>query len=181
MSYLFFSELFIIKVINFFLFLNWSSYFIAGIIFYQIFKNGLKPKYLLLLAICVFLSLFNAVEKIVHLEEKYNTHFSPYVICTVIGMFYLLMLLVSNDKLTSINSPKLLKLGVITYPLYLIHQKIGFVIINNLGIHYNKYVVVFSILILMIVLFYLISEKFEPKVSKLLKIRLEKINNVRKN
>jgi peptidoglycan/LPS O-acetylase OafA/YrhL len=116
-----------------------------------------------------------AIARIESFETKFDTTLSPYVISIIIGMFYLLMFLVANNKLKSINSPKLLKIGVLTYPLYLIHQIIGYVIFNNLSAYMNKYLIVVSTIFFMIFASYLISEKVEPIIHKLLKVKLEQL------
>lgn len=171
--YLIFSDFYIIKVLNYFLILNWSSYFISGIIFYQIFTRGVKQKDFILLLICLFISLYHGVGRINNLEEHYNTHFSPYVICSIITLFYFLMYIVATGNLKNLNSPKLLKLGLLTYPLYLIHQNIGFIILNNLNGYINKYILLTATIILMIFISYILSNFYEPKVSTYLNKKIK--------
>jgi len=137
--YVLFNDVFILEVFNYFFVLNWSSYFIAGIIFYQIFTRGVKIKDFILLSICLFISLYHGLARIHGLEEYYSTYFSPYVIGSIIILFYVLMFTVATGNLKRINSPNLMKLGMLTYPLYLIHQNIGFIIFNNFGLSINKY------------------------------------------
>ena len=120
--YLPLEHLFIIKALGYLLILKYSSYFIAGIIFYQIYKKGLSSKYLILLSISFGLSVYHGFIKSLYLESVYNTSFSPLVIGLTIFVFYTLMLLVTTNKMKGINSPKLIKLGMLTYPLYLIYS-----------------------------------------------------------
>jgi peptidoglycan/LPS O-acetylase OafA/YrhL len=175
LTYLFFSDLFIFKVLNFFLILKWSSYFIAGIIFYQIYKKGISFKYYTLLFISLSISIYYAVLKSENLEILFNTSFSPWIAGGFIILFYTIMLLVATNNLKGINSSKLTSLGILTYPLYLIHQKIGFILFNNLGEYLNKYVLVITVTILMIAVSYILSKFYEPIVSNSLKTGLEKL------
>lgn len=171
-AYIFFNDIFIMKVLGFFLILEWSSYFIAGMIFYQIFKNKLNTKYLLLLCICLVISIFIALTRIEDKELHYNTTFSPLYISVFIFFFYILMLLVSMGKLTLINSPKLIKFGLLTYPLYLLHQNIGYIIFNKLGADSNKYIVLQLTTAVILLFSYIISVFYEPKVANFLKMKL---------
>jgi peptidoglycan/LPS O-acetylase OafA/YrhL len=82
------------------------------------------------------------------------------------------MLAVSCKKLNNINYPGLTKIGILTYPLYLIHENIGFIIFNNLESYINKYVLVILTTILMIVLSYILSQFYEPRMSHYLKFKL---------
>ena len=173
--YLPLEHLFIIKALGYLLILKYSSYFIAGIIFYQIYKKGLSSKYLILLSISFGLSVYHGFIKSLYLESVYNTSFSPLVIGLTIFVFYTLMLLVTTNKMKGINSPKLIKLGMLTYPLYLIHQNIGYIALNNLGDYYNKYLLVFTITFAMVAISYILSVFYEPIVSNFFKKRLEKL------
>lgn len=168
-------ELFIFKVLNYFLILEWSSYFIAGMIFYQIYKNSSSIKYLVLLTISFTVSLYHAFLRIEPMEIKYNTSFSPLIIGVIIFIFYLIMYLVTTNKMKKINSPKLIELGLLTYPLYLIHQNIGFIIFNNFGAYFNKYLLAFITILLMITISFVLSKFYEPIVSGFFKAQLEKL------
>ena len=172
-AYVFLSKLFIFKVANNLFILDWSSYFIAGIIFYQIYESKLNLKYFILLIVSFFISIYHAILKGEVLELYHNTVFSSYVIVGIILMFYSLMLLVSCNKLNSINSSKLIKYGMLTYPLYLIHQNIGFIIFNSLENYTNKYVLLISMIILMIFSSFILSNFYEPKLSNYLKSKLK--------
>lgn len=161
------SELY--DAIHEFFILDWSAYFIAGIIFCQIFLNGLHIKHFVLLPCCLYLSIDGAVGRIHWLERTFHSDFSVYIIGGTIVLFYLLMLLVSCKKLQLINSPKLVKIGMLTYPLYLIHQHIGFIIFNHLQPYVNKYLLVSAVIVLMLAVAYMLSDRIEPRIMKLFK------------
>ena len=175
LMYLFLNDFFVFKILNYFLILNWSSYFIAGIIFYQIFKKGFSVKYLTLLFISFSLSIYHAFLQTEYLEIHFETSFSSLIVGGIIFLFYFIMLLVSTNNLSSINSSKLTSLGMLTYPLYLIHQNVGYIIFNNFEAYFNKYILVLLVIIIMIFVSYLLSKIYEPIVSGFLKTRLENI------
>jgi peptidoglycan/LPS O-acetylase OafA/YrhL len=174
------NELIIFKVLNYFLILQWSSYFIAGMIFYQIYKNGPSIKYCVLLGISFGICLYHGFARIEHLETNYNTSFSPLIIGITIFIFYLVMFLATTNKMKNINSPKLMQLGMLTYPLYLIHQNIGFIILDNFGAYINKYLLVFIIILLMVAISYILSKFYEPIVSGFITKQLEKLTSKNK-
>lgn len=170
-----FHDFFIFKILNYFFILKWSSYFIAGMIFYQIYKNGESIKYYSLLVISLAMSLYYAFLKIGYLELKFNTTFSPIIVGIIIFIFYLTIFFVTTNKMKKINSPKLIKLGLLTYPLYLIHQNIGFIILNHFGDHVNKYLLVFTTILLMLTISFVLSKFYEPIVSGIFKTQLKKL------
>ncbi|WP_286778862.1 MULTISPECIES: acyltransferase family protein [Sphingobacterium] len=159
----------IYAVIYEFFLLDWSAYFIAGIIFCQIFLNGPHIKYFLLLPLCLYRSINGAVGRIHWLERTFHSDFSPYIIGAAIVVFYLLILLVSCKKLQAINSPRFVKIGMLTYPLYLVHQHIGFIIFNHLQPYLNKYLLLSAVIGLMLAIAYILSDRIEPRIMKLFK------------
>lgn len=170
-----FGEQYIVRIIRYLLILDWSSYFIAGVVLSQIFKGGFRPKQGILLLVCLSLSLYNALDRISSFETHYEIGLSPYIISGVIGLFYVLMFLVAIHRLKRLNSSKFLRVGMVTYPLYLIHQMIGYTIFNRFGIYVNKYVLVTSTIVMMILGAYFISEKLEPRWSAALRVKLNRL------
>jgi peptidoglycan/LPS O-acetylase OafA/YrhL len=164
----------IIRTLNTYLIFSWSSYFIAGMVFYQIYKSKLSVRYVLLLSVSYIISLYHAVSKLPDMGMKYNTTFSPIIVVSVITLSYLLILLISLGKLNIINLSRFAKLGLLTYPLYLLHQNIGFIIFNNLEAYFNKYVIVLATTITIILLSYILATFYEPLISKSLKVRMDK-------
>jgi len=65
-----------------------------------------------------------------------------------------------------INSPKFVKIGMLTYPLYLIHQHIGFIIFNHLHPYLNKYLLLSAVIGIMLVVAYLLSDRIELWIIK---------------
>jgi len=156
------------------LILDWSSYFIAGIVFSQILKDKLKIQHGIVLVICLLLSFYNLLGRVQEFRDHYEEYyFSTYFVFIAVTMFFLLMLMVSIGKLNFLNSPKLLKIGLLTYPLYLLHQMIGYVIFNSLGHVVNKYALLTSTVVLMIATSYVIIEKIEPPFSAFLRKKLD--------
>ncbi|WP_072008676.1 acyltransferase family protein [Hymenobacter sp. IS2118] len=136
----------VVAYANFFFFPHYSPYFIAGILFYLIHKKGFKLWYGLGLAITYLLCIWLAVSK----KSPFTTH-SPIVIAAVVTLILGVFLLISLKKLQMKGGKTIAKAGVITYPLYLVHAYIGYIILQNIsvGIYINKYI----LLIVMTVFF----------------------------
>lgn len=171
--YIIFNDFYVMNILNYFLIFNWSSYFISGMIFYQIFNRGLKQTDFILLLICLSISLYYEIGSLEWKDPYFNTQFSPYVICSVITLFYFLMYMVAKGYLKKLNSPILLKFGLITYPLYLIHQIIGYIIFSNLNGYINKYTLLITTIIFMFFISYILSNFYEPKVRSYLNKKIK--------
>ena len=172
---LFNQEVFLVRIVRYLFILEWSSYFIAGIVFSQIYKDGLKLRHALILMACLLLTYYNLAMKIEEFEAFYKVYHSIPIIFTTVTIFFIIMLLVSLKKLKYLNSSKFLKIGLLTYPLYLLHQINGFVIFNALKGTVNKYVLLTLTTILMLSISYFIIAKIEPLLSAFLKKKLKTI------
>ncbi|WP_339628024.1 hypothetical protein [uncultured Maribacter sp.] len=75
------------------------------------------------------------------------------------------MLLVILDRLKWLNKPYFLYLGIMTYPLYLLHQRIGYIIFDNLMGHYNKYLILVGTISLMITASFIIVKYISARLS----------------
>ncbi|APQ19333.1 hypothetical protein BTR34_11975 [Maribacter hydrothermalis] len=163
----------LIKLLNLFFILEWSPYFIAGIMFLMVYEKTAKYYHYLFLVLCLLLSIINAIYRISENEMHYHLAFSPYVIGLVILFFYILMFLVTSNKLGFLNSKKWLAYGALTYPLYLIHQNVGYIIFNHFGDVMNKYVEVFATICSMLLISFAVNRWLEIPLSKWLKAKLK--------
>jgi len=159
----------IYDVIHHLFILDWSAYFIAGIVFCQIFLHGPALKHFIVLPWCLYLSIDGAIGRIHWLARTFHSDFSSYIIAATIVVFYMVMLLVSCKRLQRFNSRKFIKIGMLTYPLYLIHQHIGFIIFNQLHEYINKYVLVSAVTLLMLGIAYILSDWVEPRIMRFFK------------
>lgn len=147
---------------------RYSSLFFSGIMFYLIWKNENEQKdiinHLLIifsLAVSVFMTMF--------FEQKPAD-------CFLLVIFYLIYYLFVFGKVPRVIPDPLLFLGKVSYPWYLLHQNIGYLILFYLyrwtGISSS-----FMIIIPMIItcfMAYCVQRYFEKPVLKKLKVLLLK-------
>lgn len=148
-----------------FLIPQWSSYFIAGAMCYLVRREGPSGFKLTVIAIAYYLSVRHACWRIPRMEEHYHTVFSGLATSAIISLFYVAMLLVSLGKSQFINKKQMLALGVLTYPLYLVHQNLGFMLFNAWGEVLNKYLMLLLVIGVMILVAYLIHKYVENVAS----------------
>ncbi len=160
---------------GFFFFPEWSHYFIAGATFYLARRDGFDLAKWILLTGSLILSVYIGITTLDHPTQKYQTEFSPMVVGGLIISFYVFFLLISLKKTKLFNVPWMLKFGALTYPLYLIHQNIGYVVLHKLGDQVNPYALLITLLVVMIVLSYVINEFAEQKLNRFVKAKVEQL------
>lgn len=163
------------KIITFLFLTEWSAFFIAGALFYLIHQKGLDLIRGGMLGLSLVLALFENLRQIEGLEQMYNSYFSSVVTSALVCSFYVAFLLISLGKTKHFRSEKLVKLGVLTYPLYLIHQNIGFIIFHELGDSVNRYVLLVGLVLVMMLAAWLIHKVIEQPLGRWMNIVLKQL------
>jgi len=122
-----------IPVVGYFLIPQWAGFFVAGCTFFLIRRFGPSPSLLGIAAASFALALWSSIERGAGLEERLGIEFSTPIIVIYTSVFFLFFLLFSLDKLSVLKRPEFVTLGALTYPIYIIHQRVGYVLLNNLG------------------------------------------------
>lgn len=161
-----------LKLLYFMAFPRWSSYFIAGMFFFLIYKEGRKWQYLLAIFGCYLVSLQYSFLKVDYMNEMYSHHFSYTSASLFITVFYFLFYLISVERLNFLNVKSFLAIGGLTYPLYLIHQNVGYIVLNHLGPYINKWVLLVLLITFMLTFTYLINNKIEKPLGNYFKAKL---------
>jgi peptidoglycan/LPS O-acetylase OafA/YrhL len=145
-----------------------SPYFISGMLFYLI-QNKLFPARQLytLLTISFCLALRSAYVNTNFMAAfVFHDAFHFRFVATVILSFYLIFYSVITRKINLSNFPWLARVGALTYPLYLLHSSIGYVIYQRVGDSVNKYILLACLLLLMLTLAYTVNILVEKRYSK---------------
>ena len=140
---------------EYFLNLKYGMFFLAGIFFYNLkFKKGDFFDHLIILS-CLFTAIYVN-------GKTYNLIIYPIWFAT----FYLFI----GGKLSYFNWAPLLFLGSISYPLYLLHQNIGYALITYLYTYFpNYFIVILSTSLMMFLLAWLVIKYLENPLSLFLK------------
>jgi peptidoglycan/LPS O-acetylase OafA/YrhL len=139
----------------YFLNLKYGMFLLAGILFFKLrFDKGNFIEHILILS-CLFTAIW------------VNTRpGSVYVYPIIFGIFYLFI----YGKLKNFTYKPLLFLGYISYPLYLLHQEIGYSMINSLNFYiHNEFMVLMLTLSVMFLLAWIVKTYLEKPIVTYLK------------
>jgi peptidoglycan/LPS O-acetylase OafA/YrhL len=161
------------KIIYYMCFVKSSPYFVAGMFFYLLKDNKSIIKNIPPIIVSYGLAIYLALENTAQRNLRYNDVYDTNIVIVLITLFFIVMFLVSTDKLNSFNKKIFLYFGVLTYPLYLIHQKIGYIIFNSLGAHINKWVLLFVVIMIMLGVSYFINKHIEKPLGNYMRQKLK--------
>jgi peptidoglycan/LPS O-acetylase OafA/YrhL len=137
---------------NFFLFPEWSSYFIAGATFFLIHRDGPSAYKLFLVAVCYLLSVAYAAHWLGPPDPALSDSVNATAVAVLIALFYLAFLAIALRRRVASSSNLFQLLGLITYPLYLIHQDIGYIVLRSAPAGLNRHLVLVLVMAAMIAL-----------------------------
>jgi peptidoglycan/LPS O-acetylase OafA/YrhL len=145
-----------------------APYFIAGMLFYlmQQPKGRTLWRYLLLFGAYV-LVVRSSIQNANDISSNYHLLMSPLVATLLNTSFFIIFFLIIFRKLNLSQFTWLTWLGALTYPLYLIHSDIAFIVFHYAQHTYSKYLLVGVMLVIMILVAYLIHTQVEKRFYKL--------------
>jgi peptidoglycan/LPS O-acetylase OafA/YrhL len=144
---------------------EYAGHFILGILSYLVYRGrATRSDYMMVAAAFVF-CLATALEGSAEAGLYYQTFLSPLVVggwITAYTAFFLLLKYVPTPRLASRTY---MVIGSITYPLYLLHQNIGFMLINQLEGSMDRYLVLATVVTMIVMLAYLVWRYLERPLS----------------
>ena len=167
--YVFLQDTTIMYLANILLIFEWAPAFIAGMLMARIYKTKkINSVNAISLVLCLGLSMYHRLAYIQEAMVHFRTEASIPTVLFLIFLMYFLVFLVVQNKLRFLNKPFFIYLGILTYPLYLLHQNIGYIIFNNLMDYVNKYVLLLGTIFFMLALSYVLNRWVEAPLTKYL-------------
>ena len=143
---------------------GYFAYFAAGALFASL-KENKNLTTMISLAIAFELCVIFSVGEAYVIGEGDIYPLSGYVVAAVITTFFAFFFAMNSKKGHALKLPGSRLLGALTYPLYLIHAHIGYMIINNFATEQNKVVVWFATLAGVLVMAYALHKIVEIKMA----------------
>ena len=109
-----------------------SGFFAAGLLLYEIYAGRRDATVLLLLAAAAEVSVYQSVSGVQWLRDHYNVPFDGRVVAAVSAGSIAAVGLAMRIRRLPLRPDVILAIGGLTYPLYLLHQHIGFMVFNRL-------------------------------------------------
>lgn len=139
-------------------FITYGAYFSAGVGFYYYWAEDKTFYNKLYLLFTLIASIYSGI--IAHSDLNLSNNIIGLVITAYFGCFYFLL----NGYQLPISNKVLVSLGGITYPLYLLHQELGYSLLQYVEKSANTYIAFsFITTMLMIFLAFIIYRYFEPR------------------
>lgn len=157
------------------IFPHWSGYFAAGGVFYLIRRDGSSPYNLALLLLSLVYMLKQSMLFGELMSGWFAITFNTTTIAIINAVFFALFCATAFCEGNILRQKWCYYFGVLTYPLYLLHQNIGYIVFNNLGNIIEPSLLVPLMIVVMLVLAYVIHTQVELKMAPVFKRFMMKI------
>jgi peptidoglycan/LPS O-acetylase OafA/YrhL len=154
---------------------QWSHYFIVGMALCLIYRTGFSWQLGAILGIAYANAVYQAINFGHLVANRYHQTLHSPVIAAVITVIFIVMTLIALRVTRRIGRPWFAVAGALTYPLYLVHAYNGFVVINLIGRHLNRWVLLVVMVTGMCCVAYVIHRLVEAKIAGRLKRALTRL------
>jgi peptidoglycan/LPS O-acetylase OafA/YrhL len=150
----------------------YAALFIAGAVLYLVHERGWTAARALLLNLCLLLAIWQQLKGLPALEKHYRTDFSPFAVAGCIVLIFAVMAAAASGGLRWLRHPWCLPLGATTYPLYLVHQNIGYLVFDSLLARTDRHLLFWGAVLAVIALAYAIHRGIEKPLAAWMRRRL---------
>jgi peptidoglycan/LPS O-acetylase OafA/YrhL len=163
-------------VFSFLLIPRYAPFFVAGMLFYLIQTNqAARWKLYCLLGVAYALGLQAAFSRAVENAHDYAQPFSLVVVAVLFTLFFVLFLLIIYRKINFGEAKWAAFAGALTYPLYLVHHNLGYLVFQRFGVYMDKHVLLLGMLVAFTLLAYALHVGIERRYSKALGQRVQQL------
>ncbi|WP_413140921.1 acyltransferase family protein [Burkholderia cepacia] len=127
-------ELFPFIKLKGFLVTDCAGFFIAGAACFLIRAHGLSRSRIALVCAAWALSLYHEFQLLPYFSEHLGTPLNPSVVAALMTSFFVVMLVLALRRTPMLTSSRWVWFGAVSYPLYLIHQNVGYMLFNQAGV-----------------------------------------------
>jgi len=161
--------------LNYALITEYSAFFIAGSTFFLIWSKGPSITKITIILLSWCLATFQSISELERFRKHFDADIDPYVVAGVVTSSYACMLMISLKKTAFLGRHPWLLAGSITYPLYLVHQNIGYMLFNIAHPHVSSHLIFWGTIAAAILLAYVVHRVVERKFSTLIKSALLRV------
>jgi peptidoglycan/LPS O-acetylase OafA/YrhL len=105
---------------------DYSGFFATGLLIYELYKGRRDAVLQLLLAAAIATAVFQAVHNLAWLRERTDDQFDEWIVAGVCLASILVIIWATRIRHLPLRPGLVIAIGGVTYPLYLLHQQVGY-------------------------------------------------------
>jgi peptidoglycan/LPS O-acetylase OafA/YrhL len=152
-----------------------SGFFAVGLLIYQHYRGRSDTRLWALLASALGTAIFQAVHKLERLGVHTHGSFDPKVVAVICALSLGIVLLATRIKRVPLPAAMVVAAGGVTYPLYLLHMQLGYVILTAIDTQRHTLAVTSAVVLGAFVLAYVVWRCFERLAQRRIKTKLSSL------
>lgn len=152
-----------------------SGFFVVGLLIYQHYRGRRGTRFWSLFALAMGTAIFQATHKLERLGAHPDNTFDPRVVAAICVVALLGVFLATRTKRIPLPATVVLAAGGMTYPLYLLHMQMGYVIFSAMEPHDHAAIAVTTIVAGIALLAWAIWRFVEPWMHRFVKSKLTQL------
>ncbi len=162
----------LISLLDFFIFPTYAHYFIAGALFFLVKTRGVTMFRLAMLGTNGLLAIRWSRIEGRRLGRILEVEYSMLVTVGLVVLMFAIFAAVAFNFTGWLQRPVFLTFGALTYTLYLVHQHIGYLLLNELDGRVNRFVALAAVTITVTAMAWALSKLVEEPAGRWLRSRL---------
>jgi peptidoglycan/LPS O-acetylase OafA/YrhL len=144
-------------------------YFIAGAAFYLIYRRRSLVLASALVVVSGYLAYRHCADDAVKQSAYYHATISPVVATCLMGLFFVVFALIALGRLRMRERAWTYAMGAMTYPLYLLHQFMGYALLNKVAVGAVPYLWLLLVVLFLLALAWAVHRFLEVPGARLLR------------
>ena len=159
---------------------QFGHYFVAGMALFLLRRFGPSIEIVAIIGLSLANAVFRGIGFVDAVAQRYSAPFDDAVVVGIIIVIYVVMTLVATGVTSRFARPRFAFAGALTYPLYLVHAYVGFMIFGLLGGLVNRWLLVVGLVATMLLVAYCINRFVEKPLAPRLRTALERVSAPRR-
>jgi peptidoglycan/LPS O-acetylase OafA/YrhL len=118
---------------------GFSHYFIAGMALFLVYRFGQSAELWVIVALSLANAMFRGADLARQVGQRFAETIEPAVSVTIIVVIFAVMVLVALGVTRPLRRSWFAVAGDLTYPLYLVHAYVGYILLNQLATVFSPY------------------------------------------
>jgi peptidoglycan/LPS O-acetylase OafA/YrhL len=157
---------------------DYAPFFIAGATCFLIYQHGWSLARCAITLVTFATSVRASLASLPALSKTYQVEYSAVVVASLLAIMFAVMLLIASKKTGVIARRNWVAVGALTYPLYLLHQNVGYIMLTASHGRVDPYIALIGIVAFMLIAAWMVHRFVERPFSKPLRMFTEKLLTV---
>ena len=157
---------------------DYSAFFIGGAACYLIWSAGASRGRLALLAGAWLLALVQAIREAAGLGLRFAMTFEPLAVASAVTAFFGVLLAIALHRSGWFGRQRWLLAGALTYPLYLLHQNVGYMLFNRYAPVVERHLLFWGVILLALTAAYAVHRLVERPLAARLRSSLTRLTSL---